>query len=47
MNYYNKEDLRFEILIRISINDTIENEHEIVSVKEILKNVGVNQRFFL
>ena len=46
MNYCNKDDLRFEVLIGKIINDTIEHDCELVSVKETLKNVEVNQRIF-
>ena len=44
MNYCNKHDLLIEVLIRVSINDAIEHECELASVKEMLKNVEVNKR---
>ena len=43
MKFHNKDDFRFEVLIGININDTIEHECELESVKETLKNVEVNQ----
>ena len=33
MNYHNKEDLRFEVLKGISINDVSQYEHDLASVK--------------
>ena len=39
MNYHKKEDLRFEILKRIRIDDTVEHRNDLSSVKEMLRNV--------
>ena len=44
MSYCNKEDLRFEFLKGISINDALEHECELASMKDALQNVEVNQR---
>ena len=44
MSYYDKDNLRFEVLIGININNTIECEYEVANVKETLKNAEVNQR---
>ena len=44
MNYYNKDDLHFEVLKGINIHDEMEYEYELASVKEILMNVEVNQK---
>ena len=44
IKYHNKDNLRFKVLIGMDINDTIEDEHELASMKEMLKNVEVNQR---
>ena len=44
MNCHNKEELRFEVLKGISINDEVEYESELVSTKETLENAEVNQR---
>ena len=44
INYCNKDDLRFEFLTGISVNDTIECENELASVKQMLQNAEVNQR---
>ena len=44
MNYYDKEDLIFEVLTGISVKDATEHERELASVKEMLGNGEVNQR---
>ena len=44
INYCNKEDLRFEVLKGVSVNDVVEHEHELASMKKILGDVEVNQR---
>ena len=44
MNYFNKEDLRFEVLIVINVKDTVEHEHELESAKETPGNTEFNQR---
>ena len=44
MNYCNKEDLTSEVLKGISIKDIAECECELSSAKEMIGNVGVNQR---
>ena len=43
MDYCNKEDLRFEVLKVMSVNDAVEHEHELESAKEMLGNAEVNQ----
>ena len=42
MNYFNKEDLSFEMLKGISVKDTVGHECETSIAKEILGNVEVN-----
>ena len=46
MNYYAKEDLRFEVLKGISVSDSVEHECDLASVKEMLQNVEVNKKIF-
>ena len=44
MSHCKKECLRFEVLKGINTHETMEHEHELISVKETLGNTEVNQR---
>ena len=42
MDYWYKEDLRFEVLKEISVHGTMESQCELSSAKETLGNAEVN-----
>ena len=44
MDYYKKEDLRFEVLKGIRIDDAVEHGTYLSGVKEMLRNVEINNR---
>ena len=44
MNYCKKEDLLFEVLKGIRIDDTVEHGNDLSNVKEMLRNVEISNR---